>query len=212
MIVSQAEIDEIRSARIRRRVLVISVRYGAFGERKRCPLRNQQVVTLKPRIPYEQHKRRAETEPTRARAVLAFLSLCEARGHDVTITVRDVQLVDQSYIIRFEKGDLSATIDRPRLLAARPGGSEGDYTTVPARAIKGEGEAVPARMLERWATENWERHAEILADQRTRLLRAVQAVRVESARQNAGSFWARKRLKRTEQELKAQERRARLTA
>lgn len=104
MIVSQAEIDEIRSARIRRRTLLLDVRFGEFGERKRCPMRVGHVYRLTPRVRPAEHRTLAEVQPTRARAVIAFIGLCESKGRDVTITVRDIQTDGRSWIVSFEKG------------------------------------------------------------------------------------------------------------
>lgn len=105
------------------------------------------------------------------------------------------------YVMSFAQGDLT---DTPHLLAARPGGAQGDYTTIPARAVKGEGEAVQAKLLDRWAVEGRERHADVLAEQRKSLLSAVQGVRIEAARR--GNYpRAQRRLKSVEHHLKALE-------
>lgn len=109
------------------------------------------------------------------------------------------------WVIGFIKGDLT---DTPHLLAARPGGAQGDYTSIPARAVKGEGEAVQAKLLDRWAVEGRERHADVLAEQRKSLLSAVQGVRIEAARR--GNYpRAQRRLKSVEHHLKALENEAR---
>lgn len=113
------------------------------------------------------------------------------------------------WVLSFAKGDCT---DRPHLLAARPGGPEGDYTSIPARAVRGEGEAVERRLLEREAQKSRERHGGVVAAERERLLAAVGAVRLEAARQNAGSAMVRKRLKSIEHQLRAMEREARRSA
>src|SRR5438309_8615167 len=51
--------------------------------------------------------------------------------------------------IRFKKGDHT---DKPRLLNARPGHEEGDYTEVPSRAMKETGEEVSSQVQAKYAT------------------------------------------------------------
>lgn len=103
------------------------------------------------------------------------------------------------HVVSFVQGDAT---DTPHMLSANPGSDRADYTTIPARAIRGEGEAVSGKLLERWGTEGRERHADVLADQRHGLLAAVQKVRIEAARRGTG-LGAQKRLKSVEHHLKA---------
>ena len=77
------------------------------------------------------------------------------------------------WVISFVKGDAT---DTPRLLAARPGGPGGDYTANPARAAKGEPEAISVRLQERYAREGEERDKSRLGELRSRALAAIGAI------------------------------------
>lgn len=127
MFVSQAELDLILNAKIRQRFFSLPVRYGPLGERKRCPARVGGVYRLRAVPPLEIYRRRAESQPTAARRVLAYITQCELPRPSVLVTVFDVALVgepSEHYRISFERGDQSAYFDRAVFL--RPGGG---YTT-----------------------------------------------------------------------------------
>jgi hypothetical protein len=55
------------------------------------------------------------------------------------------------WVITFILGDHT---DQPRLLAARPGAPHGDYVSTPARAMRGEPEAIPASLHVQYARES----------------------------------------------------------
>ncbi len=85
------------------------------------------------------------------------------------------------WAIAFLKGDHT---DQPRLLKARPGPPEGDYTSIPARAIHGEGECVPAAVTERYARDASDRpkaeQREKWREQRARLLAVLAELRTHA--------------------------------
>ena len=54
------------------------------------------------------------------------------------------------WVLAFVLGDQT---DTPRLLAANPGGQRNDYVTQPARAMKGEPEAIPAMLADQYSRE-----------------------------------------------------------
>lgn len=113
------------------------------------------------------------------------------------------------WVVSFELGD---TTDKPRLLAAHPGGAHGDYTTVSALALPNSAEEVSDRYQARYAKSADESRKTGLSDQRERLLAAVASIRLETARQNIGTSPARKRLKSIEHHLRAMEQEARRSA
>jgi hypothetical protein len=82
-------------------------------------MRPQGVYTLKPRVPFDQYRERAARQPTRARAVLALIDLCDRPTKTLRITVLDngVQRDGDWWLVRFEKGAHDKT-DRARLLRA----------------------------------------------------------------------------------------------
>jgi hypothetical protein len=135
LIVSQAVIDQIRG-RMRRRVLELPVKRGSKGELK-VPVRAGGVYTLKPPIPADRYKIEAEQQPTRARAILHMIDLCETPVRTVTVTVtHPPERQKDKWLVRFEKGDWRAQSDRPIFLA-----KYGDYTmTASKQAIPGDPE------------------------------------------------------------------------
>lgn len=186
MIVPQSVIDEIRSSRIRRRTLTVPTRQGKHGERKRCPMKPGGVYNLKPRIPYDRHRAQAEQQPTRARAVLHLITACEAKGRTVMITVRHVELVENTWQVSFEKGDLGADLDAPVFLARH-----GDYTTSVSQKVPGEPEVLMplekdlararARALERQVAPQLAQTRQVLAGVET-LRQAMAAMKLRNAR------------------------------
>jgi len=78
------------------------------------------------------------------------------------------------YVVSFIRGDQS---DTPRLLAARPGGTQGDYVSSSARAARGESEAVDAQTLSSYAKEAKDGQSVarnvLWEDRRARLLVAI---------------------------------------
>ena len=77
------------------------------------------------------------------------------------------------WVIGFARGDVT---DRPRLLAARPGGPGGDYTDNPARAARDEGEAVPQQTQERFSRRAAERDDLLRASRIGRALSAIDEI------------------------------------
>lgn len=213
MIVSQAQLDLILNRAMRSRVIHLPVRYGRFGERKRCPARAGGVYRLRASLPelYARHKHEANAQPTRARAVLSLFDLCHQPVPSVQITVSDVALNGDTWVVQFAKGEHR---EEPRLLAARPGMAKADYVSVPSQALVGAAEEVPRPYQAKLALEasdglrtarngQWD-------EMRSRTLKAIQTLRIEAARQNAGSQVARQRLRSIERQLKALEREARV--
>jgi hypothetical protein len=118
VIVSQATINQIRG-KVRRRVLELPVKHGRFGELKKCPARKGGIYTLEPRVPYEQYATGAESQPTRARAVIALIDLCEASTKTVTITVTNPpERHDDRWLVRFVLGARQELFEQPRFPAA----------------------------------------------------------------------------------------------
>lgn len=113
------------------------------------------------------------------------------------------------YVISFVLGDHT---DAPRFLAAKPGLPHGDYVQSGARALRGTNEEVSASVQRRYtlAVEKARESGE--AQHRERLLAAIGAIRLEAAKQNAGSAISRKRLKSVEHQLRAYDREMRRTA
>lgn len=81
--------------------------------------------------------------------------------------------------------------------------SDHGYTTQPSRGLKGAGEAIPVGLQERYAAAARQQHGSELSERRERLLAAVADLRLEAAKQNAGSATARRRLKTIEHNLRA---------
>ena len=144
MIVDEATIREITSSRVRRREISLPVREGDMGEILRCPVRKDGVYRLTPCSKIEWRRRQAAQQPTRARAVLAFIDLLDGsmrteRMTSVTITVTEVIKVGRlMWRISFLPGDLSGQKDRAVFLAG-----QGDYTFEPSRqAVPGDPEVM----------------------------------------------------------------------
>lgn len=157
MIVDQTVIEQI-NGRIRRRELRLPVRHDrmpivarhpktgralrspvtrtADSSTKRCPLRADGVYTLHPRVPVDVYRAAAERQPTHARKVLYWISQCETKSRQVTITVTSVDREGDEWVVRFEKGDWRANSDRPVYLA-----QQNDFTMVASRqTVKGDPE------------------------------------------------------------------------
>jgi hypothetical protein len=138
LILEQAEIDRIQ--RLHRTILQLPCRRGRFGELKRCPLKPRGVYTLKPPVPYGQHRELAERKPTRKHAVVDLLYRCEQTVKTVKITVIDVQRQDDengiavSWLIHFKKGDHADDFDRDIYLSRN-----NDFTMDASRqTVKGD--------------------------------------------------------------------------
>lgn len=215
MIVSEEELSLILNPRIRQRTVRLPVRYGEFGERKKCPVRRGGVYTLRAAVPYAQLVLEAAQMPSRAMSVLWLFDACSVPVFTATVevTVNSVSLEEDGWwLVRFSKGDRSDVLDRPRWLAARPGSLGGDYTEAPSLALRGTAEEIPENAQKRYADSAWERRANGLDELRARLLEGVAIARLEAARQNVGSAGARKRLKSIEHHLRAWEQEARRSA
>jgi len=133
--VSQAEIDQI-NGRMRRRVLHLPLKRGSLGELKRCPVRKGGVYRLRPPIPHAVYVERASSSPTRARAVLSLIDLCETPVRTTTITVTSVERHGDVWLIHFAKGDRASDLDRPIFLS-----KDGGYTMISSRqAVPGDPE------------------------------------------------------------------------
>lgn len=138
--VDQQTVEAIRSARLRLREITLPVRYGRLenavgvssAPRRPCPVRRGKPATLVARLPYREHRRQAEREPTRARAVLRLIDLCSAPRKTVQVTPTSVERVGETWLVRFVKGDQSTDSDPLFLSRSR------DYTTVRDELDAGE--------------------------------------------------------------------------
>ena len=175
MIVSQRTIEAIQSGRIRQRTLEIPVKYGReFGNRLRCKLHVGGVYTLYSKPSIDDLRVRALQMPSRATAVLWFIDQCQQPSKQVQITVVGVERLENSWLIRFRKGEHPELFDERRLLNAKFG--SGDYTTIPSRSARGAGEEVPANTLNQYAAENASVHRMTLDRLHMRALEAVQEI------------------------------------
>jgi hypothetical protein len=130
--VPQAEYDLIRNARIRKRLLVLPVRYGRSGipgARRPCPVREGCVYKLRAASPYEEIRRRAEEQPSRARAVLWLMDHCDQTVRTLTITITSVERQQDQWLVRFGMGD-KATNDESVFM-----GRGRDYTLIASASI-----------------------------------------------------------------------------
>jgi hypothetical protein len=66
VIVAQADLDAILDRKVRKRLLELPVRYGKFGELKRCPMRVGGVYNLSAPIPFDRFLERAPGQPAPA--------------------------------------------------------------------------------------------------------------------------------------------------
>lgn len=195
MIVPQSALDAILNGRIRQRIIQIPVRHGKFGERKRCPVHRGRSYKLRAHPPYAQYKARAERQPTRARAVLTLIDVCQQPTRTATITVLAVQRQDTTWVVRFNLGDQSTAFDRPVFLA-----KYGDYTMTPSKqAIPGDPEVMMplAEDLARARAKARERR---VSPQRE-LVNKMQAD-ADTLRASLATMKARNRLRRIEHDLK----------
>lgn len=172
MIVSQAQLDLVLNRAMRSRVIHLPVRYGRFGERKRCPAKAGGVYRLRASLPelYARHKHEANAQPTRARAVLSLFDLCHQPVPSVQITVSDVALNGDTWVVQFARGEHR---EEPLFLAANPDSLEQAYTSHPGLSARGTGQEVPARDRARYAAEGLDRHADMLSALRKRALDAI---------------------------------------
>lgn len=214
MIISQSELDLILNRKIRRRTIHLPIQHGTLGELKKCPAKPGGIYTLKARTPWERYRTQAETQPSRARAVLWLIERCEQPQRTVTITARTIEARENTWIVHFVVGTHELE-HKPRLLAARPGpahGEHGDYTSIPSRAASGPAEEIPETYQAKYSDSASEARKTGLSEQRERLLAAVGTLRIEAAKLNAGNSVARRRLKSVEHQLRAFEREMRRCA
>jgi hypothetical protein len=154
VLVDQSLIDAV-NGKIRRRVLHLPVERGKLPEprhpktgrvlrsprtrpadpaAKRCPMKAGGIYTLSARRPLEQYREQAKLQPTRARAVLAWIERCEDRTRTITITVLSVERQDDEWIIHFEKGNRQDLLDRDVFLSR-----QNDFTMDQSRqTVKGD--------------------------------------------------------------------------
>jgi len=151
MIVPQAVIDQILG-KARLRTLEIPVRRGAYGELKRCPLREGNVYELRPQIPYDEYRVRAMEAPTRAQAVLLLIDECWQPRRSIKITVVAIAR-NEHWIIVFELGDHSYRREEKRLLVRHNGSPLGQYTSRKDKAMRGEPEAIPPALQDVYSEE-----------------------------------------------------------
>lgn len=202
MIVAEDTIRQIKSGRVKRRILTFGMRTGIFGERKPCPLRFGGVYTLVPASPVGHKRRLAERDAWRAQAVLDFIDLCDGTRHtekmltvEVTVTGEPFEGAPGVWFVPIALGDLSGQKDRSLFLA----GSGGDYTLTASRqSVPGDPEVMfpsDADLVKahRRLSETRSRPASM----------AVQAMRekAETCRGVMTSMKTRNRLKLIEREL-----------
>jgi hypothetical protein len=202
IVVSRAEYDAIR--RSRRRTLSLPVRYGSrLGERKR-PVRQGGVYRLRARVPYDEYRDCASSQPTRAHAVLWLIDRCLEGPKPLTITVYDVAYEPRSdrrgeaWTVRFLLGEHAGILDEPVFL-----GRSKDYTLLKSRSLPGAGEVVAPSPRDR------ERAHRLARQSRARPLqeglgRALKEI--ETCREVMTSMKMRNLAKRTERNLLALER------
>jgi hypothetical protein len=146
VIVDELTIRQIKSARTRRRILLLPVRRdpltGGADYMVRCPMKKDGVYKLFACGRVEHKCRQARREaPTRARAVLLFHDLVTGsvrteRRLEAEVTVTQEPWHDgKVWYIPIALGDLSGQMDHDVFLA----GSGGDYTTSGAmQAVPGD--------------------------------------------------------------------------
>jgi hypothetical protein len=201
MILAQADLDAILDRKVRKRLLELPVRYGRFGERKRCPMRVGGVYHLKPPIPYERYASRASEQPTRARAVLWLIGRCERhQDKPTTITVREVERQGETWLVSFLKGQEAEVFnDDPLYLS-----SDGGFTAVAARqAVPADPEYLPplAEDLARARLDAREKRAVPELASVRRLTGELQTCRAVMTNVKAGTL-----LKRAQRNLEAAQR------
>lgn len=216
MNVSHADLELILNPRIRQRTFQLPVRYGQWGERKRCPARKGGVYTLRANPEYQRYRVEARNLPSQRAAVLWVIGCCERHvlpGVVVTVSGQPKIAADGlTWVVRFVKGDRGDVMDRPRLMAANPGGVEGDYITAASMAVPGSAEEIQAPIQAKYAASSWQARTDGLSEQRARIQAAVATARLEAARQNVGTAAVRKRLKSLEHHLRVWEQEARRSA
>lgn len=149
LIVDEEAIRQIKSARVRRRVLALSVRYDQYEKKVRCPMRLGGVYTLVPASPVTHKRRQAERDAWRAQAVLDFIDLVNgARRTEkqlslvVTVTGEPFEGAPGVWFVPIMPGDHSGQNDRALFLSGMVGASS-DYTTTAARqAVPGDPEVM----------------------------------------------------------------------
>lgn len=156
MIVDHQIVREIVSARHRRRALTLPIRRGSFGELKKCRMVRGGVYRLTERVPYRDCLTAAASEPTRARAVVRLLALCDRPRLTVTVTVVEQPVIaDGVWHVRFVRGDKASVVRDDPVFLERGAG----YTLQKSRALKGEPEVLTpfAEDLQRARSEALER-------------------------------------------------------
>lgn len=194
MLVSQAEIDQI-NGRMRRRFLHLPLTRGRLGELKRCPVRRGGVYRLRPPVPHDDYAERASLQPTRARAVLTLIDLCETPIRTATITITNVEREGETWLVHFAKGDRAGDLDRPIFLS-----KDGGYTMNSSRqAVPGDPEVLMpfAEDLAKARAKARERR---VSPQRA-LVNKMQAD-ADTLRASLATMKARNRLRRIEHDLR----------
>lgn len=146
MIVDEETIRQVKSARVRRRILAFAVRYDQYETKMRCPMRLGGVYTLVPASPVTHKRRQAERDAWGAQAVLDFIDLVDGTRRTekqlslvVTVTGEPFEGAPDVWFIPIKPGDLSGQNDRALFLA----GSDGDYTfTASRQAVPGDPEVM----------------------------------------------------------------------
>jgi hypothetical protein len=202
----------------------LPVRYGRFGERKRCPARKGGVLRLETPVPYDAHLERAVEQPSRARAVLFLVDACWSKRWKLAVTVTEVGRDGDEWLVSFVRGEHPDVVAAPRLLRAsapnppvcqgtlrlkngktvacktafpdtdyltgrpvevcprcgtrRPPVTVQDsgYTSRKSSAMRGEAEAVPEDVQQRYGEIAAERDATARARQRERALAAINEI------------------------------------
>jgi hypothetical protein len=153
IVVPQAELDAILDRKVRKRLLELPVRYGGFGELKRCPTRVGKVERLVPPLPFDRLLARAEAREPRKHAVLWLIGRVERwEPKPVTITVREVERQGEVWLVSFLRGEEAEIFDDSLPYLSGDGG----FTSIASRqAVPGDPPYCPpfAEDLER-AREN----------------------------------------------------------
>lgn len=131
MIVPHSEFQLVANRRMRKRVLVLPVKFGPLGERRRPP-RVGGVYDLKPASRYEEWKQRSRSEPTRARAVLWAIDRVLSEPKPIKVTVLAVDREGDTWLVRIAKGDESDFVNQDRSVYI---GRSADYTVSASHSL-----------------------------------------------------------------------------
>ena len=217
--ISSREMDAILNRKIRKRTLELLARTdrvrpakhpkigrvlaaakpSSGAHTKRCPLREGGTYMLVERQPYDQWRRAAGKESTRAWSVLWWIARCEQAPRKVEITVLKVDRVGPVWIVRFARekdGEVKDHIDTHPVFLARGAG----YTV--SDEI-GAGEVLgPLR-------EDMEEARRKMREERTNPQRQnvrTEAERLGSLRESLENMKARELVRRAQRNLEAAER------